>query len=302
MDRIYVMELVRSLQMGQIGRREFVKRATVAIGSATAATALLTACERKTSDETPEPVVDARKSSLGMAQKDSEAGLQTEIASYPHLDDASKSLNGYLAFPDKDGSFPGIIVIQEWWGLDGHIKDVTRRLAREGYATLAPDLYHGAVTTEPDAARKLVMQLDLPNAVREIQSAITYLLSQSETKGPKVGIVGFCMGGRLVFETTLVENRLAAAVPFYGLLADPQQAKQVKAPLLGLYGALDQGIPVDKINAVQKALTESGIVNKFKIYDGAGHAFFNDTRPTGYNADTAKDAWKETLTWFKRYL
>jgi carboxymethylenebutenolidase len=302
MNRIYVMELVRSLQLGRIGRREFVKRATVAIGSATAATALLTACERKTSDETPDPVVDAGKNSLEMTQKDSEEGLRTEIASYPHVDDPSKTLNGYLTFPDKGGSFPGIIVIQEWWGLDGHIKDVTRRLAREGYATLAPDLYHGVVTTEPDTARKLVMQLDLPNAVREIQSSITYLLRQSETKGPKVGIVGFCMGGRLVFETTLVENRLAAAVPFYGLLADPQQAQQVNAPVLGLYGALDQGIPIEKINAVQKALTAVGIVNKFKIYDGAGHAFFNNTRPSGYNADAAKDAWKETLAWFKKYL
>ncbi len=302
MDRIYVMELVRSFQVGMIGRREFVKKASLAIGSAAAATALLTACGKQGRDENPDPVVDEGKDSLALTDEDKEDGLLTGIVSYPHIENSTQILSGYLAQPEKRSPLPGVIVVQEWWGVDSHIKDVVRRFAREGFAALAPDLYHGKVATEPDTARKLVMELDAPNAVSEIQSAMTVLLAQKSLKGPKIGLMGFCMGGGLVLKTSLADERVGAAIPFYGSPLSPDQAAKIKAPVLGIYAAQDQGIPVARVRAMEEAIATAGVPNKFKIYENAGHAFFNDSRPGGYNAEAAKDAWREVLEWLKKYL
>jgi carboxymethylenebutenolidase len=194
-----------------------------------------------------------------------------------------------------------VVVIQEWWGLNEHIKDVTRRLANEGFVALAPDLYHGAVTTEPDEARKLVMELDMAEAVREIQRAIDYLQEQDHVAGPQAGIVGFCMGGGLVLQTALAEDDLGAGVVFYGRPLEPEQAAQVKAPILGLFGAEDGGIPADAARAMHAAFDEAGLENEIQVYEGAGHAFFNDTRDS-YNEAAAADAWPRTLAWFRDNL
>jgi carboxymethylenebutenolidase len=208
---------------------------------------------------------------------------------------------GYLALPEGEGPAPAVIVLQEWWGLDGHIKDVTDRFAAEGFVALAPDLYHGVSTTEPDEARKLVMALDMDEAVSEIQQAVDYLLAQDAVAGDSVGIVGFCMGGRLVLATSLVEDNLGAAVAFYGSPLAPEQAPEVKAPILGLYGSADQGIPVDAVQAMGDALQAAGVEHEIHVYDGAQHAFFNDTR-NSYNAEAAADAWARTLEWFRTRL
>lgn len=301
MDRIYVMQLVRSFQVGEIDRRTFLRRATAAVGGASAAALLLAAC--RPASAPPRPVTETAPSGEGVGSLETnlttEAGLVAGMVEYAGPD--GETLTGYQARPEGEGSWPAVIVLQEWWGLNEHIKDVTRRIAREGYVALAPDLYKGQVTTEPDEARKLVMELDMPAAVEEIGSAIDYLLAQEFVRSDKAGIVGFCMGGRLVLMTALANNNLAVAVPFYGSPLTPAEAANVKAPVLGLYGASDSGIPVADIQAMAEALTAAGIDNEMQIYPGAPHAFFNDTRQS-YRPEAAADAWQRMLTWFEKYL
>ena len=165
---------------------------------------------------------------------------------------------------------------------------------------LAPDLYHGQVVSSPNEARKLVMALDMDAAVGEIQAAIDFLLQQQAVAGPKVGLTGFCMGGRLVLMTALADDRLGAAVPWYGSPLTAEQAGQVKAPILGLYGEQDGGIPAASVRDMQRGWT-GGIANDFVIYPGAQHAFFNDTRPS-YHPQAADDAWQRAVAWFRKYL
>jgi carboxymethylenebutenolidase len=297
MDRIYVMQLVRSFQVGEITRRDFLKKATLALGSAAAANMLLAACSPAPT-EAPPPVVEEQPESSD-AQAGLKAGLVTAMVDYEDAD--GEPLMGYLARPDESGPRPAVVVIQEWWGLNEHIKDVTRRFADEGFVALAPDLYHGQVTSEPDEARKLVMELDMAEAVHEIQRAIDYLQAQEFVGGTEVGVVGFCMGGGLVLQTALAEEDLGAGVVFYGRPLSPEEAGQVKAPILGLFGAEDGGIPVDAAQAMHAAFDEAGVENEIQVYEGAGHAFFNDTRDS-YDEAAAEDAWPRTLAWFRTHL
>lgn len=303
MDRVYVMQLVRSFQVGELSRRDFLLRASAALGSVAAANLLLSACNANPNPTAP-PVVEQAQPTQAPATEApaaaaNETNLATEMVEYQDPD--GETLMGYLARPQGGDPKPAIVVIQEWWGLNDHIKDVARRFAGEGYVALAPDLYHGVVATEPDEARKLVMELDMAEAVKEIQRAIAYLREQSYVVGLKVGTVGFCMGGGLVLQTALADDNLGAAVAFYGRPLSAEEAAKVKAPILGLYGANDQGIPVDGVKAMEAGLKEAGIENEFHIYEGAGHAFFNDTAPS-YNADAAADAWPRTLDWFRKHL
>lgn len=296
MDRIYVMELVRSFQVGMMTRREFTKKATAALGSVAAANLLLAACQ-PISREAARPVTEAADEEM-MVEENFE-GLVTEMISYEDTD--GEVLMGYLARPEGEEAHAAIIVLQEWWGLNEHIKDVTRRFAEQGYVALAPDLYKGVVATEPDDARKLVMELDMAEAVNEIERAIGYLLEQSYVAGDNAGIVGFCMGGRLVLMTALQAENLGAAIAFYGSPIEPAQATEFKAPLLGLYGSEDGGIPVDGVNAMGEALAAAGVESEIHIYDGAQHAFFNDTRAS-YHPEAAADAWDRALAWFGSHL
>lgn len=296
MDRVYVMQLVRSFQVGELSRRNFLVRASAALGSIAAADLLLAACNANPNPTAPPVVEEAKPAEAG---SEPAAGLVTESVEYQDTD--GETLMGYLARPEGDAAKPAVVVIQEWWGLNDHIKDLAQRFAGEGYVALAPDLYHGVVATEPDEARKLVMELDMAEAVKEIQRAMSFLREQSYVAGPKVGIVGFCMGGGLVLQTALADDNVSAAVAFYGRPLSPEEAPQAKAPILGLYGANDQGIPVDAVNTMDAALDEAGIENDFHIYEGAGHAFFNDTAAS-YNEQAAADAWPRTLDWFRKHM
>lgn len=298
MDRVHVMQLVRSFQVGEISRRQFLIKATTALGSAAAAGMLLSACYPVTGPTAP--VVEGPQPETPDMPAITEGGVTAGMVEYPGPQD--DMLMGYLARPEGEGPFPGVIVIQEWWGLNDHIKDVTRRFAAEGFAALAPDLYNGVVASEPNEARKLVMELDMAAAVSDIRSAVDYLQAQDFVAGPKVGLTGFCMGGGLTLQTALLEEDLGVAIPWYGSPLSAEQAAGVKAPILGLYGAEDGGIPVEAVRAMEEGLNAAGIENEIVIYEGAAHAFFNDAWASSYNAEAAADAWSRALEWLRRYL
>ncbi len=162
------------------------------------------------------------------------------------------SAPGYLAQPADDQPHPGIVVIQEWWGLVPHIKDVAERLAREGFVALAPDLYHGQAADEPDEARKLAMALDAQRAVQEIAAAARYLKKMREVAPQKVGVVGWCMGGGLALSTAAHHaDLIGAAVAFYGRPLTAGDTARLKVPVLGLYAEHDHGIPVEAVRAFE---------------------------------------------------
>lgn len=302
MNRVELMELVRDYQVGGVSRRQFLVRATATLGSVVAANTLLAACTANPNDNPP-PVVDESQPAVtdlpsATTVADSSRGeMVSGIVQYPGPENTE--LMGYWAYQSGAGPRPAIIVIQEWWGLNEHIKDVARRFAAEGYVALAPDLYDGVVTTEPDEARKQAMALGTQEAVAEIQAAIDYLKGQEFANG-RFGIVGFCMGGGLVLQTAANSPNIHAAVPFYGSPLSPSEAAQVTAPVLSFLGSRD-GISASDYEAMHAALTEAGITNKFQLYEGAQHAFFNDTRAS-YDEAAAIDAWQQTLEWFEAHL
>ena len=212
--------------------------------------------------------------------------------------------NGYLARPAGDGPFPAVVVIQEWWGLDQHIKDLTERMAGEGFVALAPDLYHGAVATEPDDARKLVMAMNMQIALREIGGAIGYLSDLPEVEPKSVGVIGFCMGGRLALSAAATgDERIGAAAAFYGggVPPTPEFVGGINTPVLAIYGEDDAGIPPESYNGLADEMNRQNKTFDMVIYPGAGHAFLNDTRPS-YNANAAADAWARAVQWFHTYL
>ena len=194
MDRIYVMQLVRSFQVGAIDRRTFLRRAGAALGSLAAANVLLAACQPVTAP--PRPVVEATPTGEGVGSAETNltttAGLVAAMVEY--AGPGGELLPGYLVRPEGEGPWPAVIVLQEWWGLNEHIMDVARRFANEGYVVLAPDLYKGQVATEPDEARKLVMALDMAAAVAEIRSGVAYLLEQEYVAGEQAGIIRLLHG------------------------------------------------------------------------------------------------------------
>ncbi|MDJ0754801.1 MAG: dienelactone hydrolase family protein [Ardenticatenaceae bacterium] len=296
MDRIKVMELVRSYQVGEIPRRDFLKKGAAAVGSLAAANSLLVACAQFPNDNPP-PVVDESQPAASVGLE--EAGeLTAGVVEYPGPN--GKTLMGYLAQPSAASAQKAVIVIQEWWGLNDHIKDVVRRFAEAGFAALAPDLYDGQVTTEPDEARKLAMELDTAAAVAEIGSAIDYLTGLDTVEGDKAGIVGFCMGGGLVAQSALSLSNMGAGAVFYGRPLSTEEAKTVTAPMLGFIGTND-GITVESMEAMHAGFAESGLPNELHVYEGAQHSFFNDTRAS-YDADASADAWTRTLNWFNTHL
>jgi carboxymethylenebutenolidase len=226
--------------------------------------------------------------------------INTQMIDFPIN---AHSIPGYLAQPDGDGPHPGVVVIQEWWGLVPHIKDVAERFAREGFIALAPDLYHGQASTEPDEARKLAMALDANRAVQEIAAAARYLKKHDHVAPKKMGVVGWCMGGGLSLSTAAYHaDLIGAAVAFYGRPLSAGDTAKLQVPVLGLYAEHDHGIPPAAVKAFEDELKANHIEHAIHIYSGADHAFFNDTRPHIYKAEAATDAWQKTLVWFRQYL
>jgi len=210
--------------------------------------------------------------------------------------------SGYLARPGDGQTHPGVIVIQEWWGVDGHIRDVAERFAKEGFVALAPDLYHGHIATEPDEARKLVMNLNRERALADLRGAVRYLQGQRDVEPKKVGCIGFCMGGTMTLFLAAAEKDVAAAAPFYAGFQPPaSELANIEAELFCAFGAEDTGIPIDKVRAFEQALRDAGKKAEVKVYEGAPHSFFNDSKPS-YRPDAAADAWQRSLALFRRVL
>lgn len=209
--------------------------------------------------------------------------------------------DGYLALP-FDGSGPGVIVIQEWWGLVPNIKNIADRFAGEGFVALAPDLYGGKSTTEPDEASKMMMSLNIGQAAKDMSGAYDYLKAHERTNG-KVGSVGFCMGGRLSLYIAALKP-VDACVIYYGPIGgdNAPDASKVTGPVLGHFAANDAWIPTDMVHALEKELRDAGAPVTMQIYPGTEHGFFNDTRPEVYNESAAEQSWDRTLSFFREHL
>ena len=210
--------------------------------------------------------------------------------------------SGYLSTP-QNGSGPAVIVIQEWWGLVGHITDVVDRFAAAGFVAFAPDLYHGQAAAEPDTAKKLMMELQLDQAGQEIINSAKYLLSLPETSSKTVGTVGFCMGGSLSIWSGTLDPVIDRAVGFY-----PGSSWERHAPKWSNYNGKHamihcaQGDGTSAAPGIQEAIKEiSTAGGSIEVFDYAGtqHAFFNNDRPEVYDAQAAQTAWDRTVNFLK---
>jgi carboxymethylenebutenolidase len=211
--------------------------------------------------------------------------------------------SGYLAIPEGDGPFPGVIVVQEWWGLDNHIKDVAGRFANDGFVALAPDLYHGKVTSEPNEAQKLMMSLNMTQAGSELVKAAEYLASRPEIGGRGIGAIGFCMGGGLALTLACDSPHVKAAAPFYGMNPTPiDKVRHLSGPVLAVYAENDNFAGEAVRRQLESALKDAGIQHEIQVYPGTEHAFFNDTRPEVHRQEAAEDAWKRALALFRENL
>ena len=208
---------------------------------------------------------------------------------------------GYLA--EAAGGGPGVLVIQEWWGLVPHITEVCDRFAAEGFTALAPDLYRGEVSTEPDEAGKLMMSLELDRAATEMSAAVDHLLSLESVTSRGVGVIGFCMGGGLAYVLAARRPDVVRAVaPFYGVIpwedARPDYSA-IAASVQGHYAEFDEFAPPEFVRALEGELRELGVETEMFVYPGTHHAFFNDTRPEIYDEAAATAAWDRTLAFFR---
>ena len=209
---------------------------------------------------------------------------------------------GYLAVP-VSGSGPGVVVLQEWWGLVDHIMDVCDRFAAEGFVALAPDLYHGESATSPDDAQKLMMALNIGKTEKDMKGTVKYLLGLDETTGETVGTVGFCMGGQLSLYAACENPKVGACVVYYGIhpAVNPDLAK-LNAPVLGFFAENDGFVTPEVARKLESDVRAAGKQIEIHIYDGADHAFFNDTRTEAYHKDYAQDTWDRVLAHYRANL
>lgn len=210
---------------------------------------------------------------------------------------------GYLAVPES-GKGPGVIVLQEWWGLDDSVKRIVDRFAEEGFVALAPDLYRGETTEQPSEAEQKMMAMSMDQAEKDMRGAVDYITEQDAYDGSGVGSVGFCLGGGLAVWAATANPKVDAVVTYYYVMphGKPDFTK-VDAPVLGHFGTNDDFVPVEDAEALEKELTDAGADAKFEFYEGAGHAFAGDHNRIGtYDESKAKEAWGKTIDFLKRHL
>ena len=264
-------------------RQEFIKRLTLLSGSTAAAMALLPLLENN----------------YVQAAQTSEEDLLTERIKYPG---AAGDMDAYVARPKEEKKYAAVVVIHENRGLNAHIEDVTRRAAKAGYLAIAPNALSplGGTPANEDEAREKFTKLDQAQTQTGFIKVFDYLKTRKDYNG-NAGCVGFCWGGAMANTLAVNVPSLKAAVAFYGRQPDAADVPKIKAAVQLHYGALDERINAG-IPAYEEALKKAGTKYELYIYEGANHAFHNDTAPTRYNEAAAKLAWQRTLDFFGKYL
>jgi carboxymethylenebutenolidase len=211
--------------------------------------------------------------------------------------------SGYLAVPES-GRGPGVVVLQEWWGVDAYIRGYCDRFAAEGFLALAPDLYHGETTDQPDEAQQKMMALSMDEAEKEMRGAVDYVAQHEGFEGDGVGAVGFCLGGGLAVWAGTANPRVkAVGIYYYVMPHGKPDFSKLQAPVLGHFGTEDEFVSVDDAKALEQELKDAGGDARFEFYDGAGHAFANDHNRLGtYDEGHDKAAWSKTVDFLKRHL
>lgn len=328
MQLYLVDEFVEEYQEGHLSRREALRRIAAITGSLALATTILAACgaaEPTTGSATSTGASPSGAASPSAAASGSPAGSASgspqptsspdPAVSVPENDPAiaaqmvefpgeGATLMGYLARPTGDGPFPIILVCHENRGLTEHIKDVTRRVAKAGYVGMAVDLLsrQGGTASITDQAQiqGALGQAPEGQPVQDFQSGLRYVQSQPYADKAKVGMVGFCYGGGVTWRVATKTPELRAAVPFYGPAPNAADVPGIQAAVLAIYGGLDERINAG-IPEIEAAMQQNNKTFQKQIYEGANHAFHNDTG-RNYNPEAAKDAWSKTLAWFEQYV
>ncbi len=281
-----ITTLYDDYRQGRTNRRKFVRKLAMVAGSSAAAAALL-------------PILEENNMGVFLSEQ-VDPDLMTEFINYPG---ETGEMKGFLAWPKTGKKFPAVLIIHENRGLQPHIQDVTRRMAKEGFLALAPDALSplgGTPENDQDKAVAMIGQLDKDKTIKNFVAAVKYLKTQPLSTG-KVGCTGFCWGGGMTNQVAVNSPDLNAAVPYYGMQPTAEQVASIKAPLMAHYAGEDtrinQGIP-----AFEEALKKNNKVYQIFMYDGAQHAFNNDSNPERYNEKAAKLAWSRTISFFKEYL
>jgi carboxymethylenebutenolidase len=280
-----IVDLYDEYTHGPLDRRVFLARLARLAGGAAAAMALV-------------PMLEADQARAAIVPPQ-EPRLETDRIFYPG---ATGSVKGYLARPKGAMKIPAVVVIHENRGLNAHIEDVTRRVAMEGFLSLAPDLLSpaGGTPENEDAARELIGKLDAKQTVQNAVAAVTFLGKHAQSNGD-VGAIGFCWGGAMVGELAVNLPDLGAAVVYYGRQPQAGDVPKIQAPLLLQYAGLDTRIN-EGIPAFEEALKKANKTYSLHVYEGANHAFNNDTSEARYNKAAADQAWTRTIAFLKQHL
>lgn len=231
---------------------------------------------------------------------DSKADVKTEAVTFAS---GAEQAQGFLALPSGASKHPAIIVIHEWWGLNDWVKEKARSFAEKGEVALAVDLYRGKVATDADTAHQLMRGLPEDRSLRDLEGAFAYLAARPDVDPARIGVVGWCMGGGQALALAIAEPKLAAAVIYYGrLVTDPATIQKIKAPLLGNFGADDQGIPPESVKEFSVAAKKAGVACDFKVFSGAGHGFASNPDPKIYRPEGAREADHRTASFFATHL
>ena len=271
-----------------LDRRDFMQKLSKLAGSTAAAAAIV-------------PLLEASKARAAIVAED-DPGLKTETITWPGAEGVT--MTGYLAMPaDASGRLPAVMVVHENRGLNPHIKDVTRRLALEGFLALAPDFLapQGGTPEDEDQARQMFETLDRPQVVENAVATVDFLKNHELSNG-KVGAVGFCFGGGIVNQTAVHAGEdLTAGVAYYGSAPDAADVPQIEAKMLLHYAGLDERVNAG-IPAYEEALKAAKVVYEIHTYEGANHAFNNDTSEARYHKEAADLAWSRTVAFLKEAL
>ena len=280
-----IIDLYDEYTHALLDRREFLRRLSVLAGSTVAAIALL-------------PLLENNNAKAEVVPKD-DPRLNTEYIKYPG---ATGDGRAYLARPKGDEKLPGVVVIHQIFGLDPQIGDVTRRVALEGFVAMAPDALTplGGTPEDPNKARSLTQSLDSQSTTQNYLAAVRYLKTHPLSTG-KIGVIGFCWGGTMANQVAVNSPDVIAVVPYYGGQPAAEDVPKIKASLLLHYAGVDERINKG-IPAYEEALKKASIEYKMYMYEGAQHAFNDDTNPARYNKEAAQLAWQRTISFLTEKL